>query len=565
MLRLLSTVAAAAALVSAQGSSGNAILPMVDLGYELYRASNFNDTGRFYNFSNIRFARPVVGELRFAPPSPPEENRTVIRNGDVGRICPQASPSWEARATNVLIDLALGREPNSTTPYVPPGANSSSVVPTPDPRENEDCLFLDVFVPEQIFERRTTGSNNVTNGSAVLVWIHGGGYVRGSKYNNPAGLLAASGNSSFGEVIYVSINYRLGALGWMGGPGYQAEGGVSNVALYDQRFALEWVQNYIHIFGGDKDRVTIFGESAGGGSIMHQITAYGGAKGPVPFQQAVPQSPGWQPFSSQFKQEDTYRRFLNLTNSTSLVDLRALPSEVVVRTNAQQIAYDTAWASYIYGPVVDGNFVPLQPGQLLAQGRFAKDVKVMVGHNAHEGAFFTPPYVTSNEALEAQISSSFANIPQSSLRYIADALYPPVFDGSYGYTSQFARADLITSEAVFTCNTNYLSTAFNNKTYSYLFAVPPAFHGQDIAYTYYDGGALSSTPFGVYNRTVAIALQEFITSFAMNGVPQAEGIRQFNMYGPDARVLELNVTGIEEVRDSNSGARCSWWQLGLYS
>jgi acetylcholinesterase len=57
----------------------------------------------------------------------------------------------------------------------------------------------------------------------------------------------------------------------MGGPGYQAEGGVSNLGLHDQRFALEWVQKYIHLFGGDKDRVTVFGESAGGGSIMHQM------------------------------------------------------------------------------------------------------------------------------------------------------------------------------------------------------------------------------------------------------------------------------------------------------
>jgi acetylcholinesterase len=72
-------------------------------------------------------------------------------------------------------------------------------------------------------------------------------------------------------------------------------------------------------------------------------------------------------------------------------------------------------------------------------------------------------------------------------------------------------------------------------------------------------------PGQVTNRTIAIALQDFITSFAENGVPEAEGIRQFNMYGPDAKVLELNVTSIEEVRDSNASNRCKWWQLALIS
>jgi acetylcholinesterase len=395
----------------------------------------------------------------------------------------------------------------------------------------------------------------------VLVWIYGGGYTGGNKNNNPAGLIAASGNSSNGDVIYVAMNYRLGALGFTAGPSFNAEGGTSNAGLYDQRFALEWVQKYIHLFGGDKNRVTVFGESAGGGSIMHQMTAYGGLKGKVPFQQAVPQSPGWSPVSSNLQPENVYRKFLSLTNSTSLADLRALSSEAVIRANAQQVAYDSAYGQYIYGPVVDGNFVPAQPGELLAQGRFDKDVRVMVGHNANEGQYFTPPFVASNEALQAQLKTAFPTSPQQVIDTITQTLYPPVFNGSYPYTDQYSRAKLIISEGIFTCNTNYLSTALGNQTYSYLFAVPPAYHGQDVPYTYYTGGALSQT---VRNRTVAVALQEFITSFAEEGRPAADGIRQFNMYGPDAAVLDLNVTGISQVRDSNANARCNWWQLALY-
>ncbi|KAL6709594.1 hypothetical protein ACN47E_001529 [Coniothyrium glycines] len=548
MLKGLGVVALAGA-VYAQ----NATLPTVDLGYEIYRASGFNSTGNFYNFSNIRYAAPPTGELRFAAPVAPARSRSSINNGNVSRICPQASPAWGEAATTFLGSVLLGL-PTPNITFVPSGANSSSSIPARDPRENEDCLFLDVFVPEDVFSRAGAG-----NGAPVLVWIYGGGYTNGDKNYNPAGLLAASGNSSNGDVIYVAMNYRLGALGWQSGPSFQAEGGVANVGLYDQRFALEWVQENIHLFGGDKNRVTVFGESAGGGSIMHQITAYGGLKGKAPFQQAVPQSPGWLPVQSNVQQEDTYQKFLNLTNTTSLAELRALPSAALVRANAQQVAYDAAWGTYIYGPVVDGNFAPQQPSQLLAQGRFDKDVRVMVGHNANEGAYFTPPVRTEQDVLN-QIKAAYPYAPQSTIDRIV-SLYPPVFDGSLGYTNQYTRASLIISEGVFTCNTEYLSRAYDNETYSYLFAVPPALHGLDIAYTYYDGGALSAS---VVNRTVAIALQEFITSFAAEGRPDADGIPQFNMYGEDAQVLKLNISGISEVRDSNANARCAFWQKALY-
>lgn len=517
-----------------------------------------------------------MGQLRFAPPEAPAENRSAVNTGgigrcvsaicvvndaDIGRICPQANPAWSALSTQYLLNSLLGVTSADTPIYIPPGANSTSNVTAPGPLETEDCLFLDVFVPEKILER----ANSSGYGAPVLVWIYGGGYTGGSKYTNPAGLLAESGKLGDAEVIYVAMNYRLGALGWSSGPSYNAQGGTSNLGLYDQRFALEWVQDNIHLFGGDKDKVTVFGESAGGGSIMHQITAYGGLKGPAPFQQAVPQSPGWTPQLSNANQEATFRKFLSLTDSSSLADLRNLSSEAVIRANAQQIRYDPPWGGYVYGPVVDGLFAPQLPGQLLAQGRFDKSLRVMVGHNANEGQYFTPPYANSSEGISEQLQSALG-LPSSSLDYILDDLYPPVFNGSTGYATNYTRASTIVSEAIFTCNTNYLSTAFQNKTYSYLFSIPPALHGQDVAYSFYDGGvATSANPYAVQNRTVAVALQEFITSFARTGVPEADGVRSFEMYGPDAKVLDLGAKGIEEVRDSNSGERCSWWQLGLVS
>ncbi len=234
------------------------------------------------------------------------------------------------------------------------------------------------------------------------------------------------------------------------------------------------------------------------------------------------------------------------------------------RANYQQITYETAYGAFGYGPVVDGDYVPQQPGQLLAQGKFDQSLKVMVGHNANEGAFFAPPYVQSEADLQVQLRMSYPYAAQSSIDYVTQVLYPPVFDGTYGYTNYFQRTALIIAESIFTCNTEYLDLAFKNQTYSYMFDVPPAFHGFDVAYTYYTGGDLSSSPLGVQNRTVAIALQEYIASFTENGVPYADGVPMFQMYGPNANVLDLGIKNIMEVRDSNANARCAWWQLALY-
>ena len=106
-------------------------------------------------------------------------------------------------------------------------------------------------------------------------------------------MIEASQVNSTEGIIFVSFNYRLGAFGWLSGPTLQSDG-TANAGLYDQRLALQWVQDNIHTFGGDPNRVTVIGESAGGGSILHQITAFGGFQGPVPFQQGVLQSPGFQ-------------------------------------------------------------------------------------------------------------------------------------------------------------------------------------------------------------------------------------------------------------------------------
>ena len=133
-----------------------------------------------------------------------------------------------------------------------------------DPRTSEDCLFLDVLVPKTAYDNK-----DQSKGAPVLVWVYGGGYTEGDKSQyNPPGLLYRSEQNGREPVIFVAMNYRLGAFGWLAGPTFQ-ESGDANNGLLDQRAAFEWVQQNIDKFGGDKDRVTIFGESAGGGSVMH--------------------------------------------------------------------------------------------------------------------------------------------------------------------------------------------------------------------------------------------------------------------------------------------------------
>jgi carboxylesterase type B len=154
-----------------------------------------------------------------------------------------------------------------------------------DSRASEDCLFLDVVVPHRIFETvgktKAPVSKAKPTGLPFAKLIYNSrswfGYTAGdirlgqspARTAVPLAGLFRQGEDGF---VYVTINYRLGAFGWLSGPTFLEGNGVANAGLLDQQFALEWVQQYIHLFGGDPSRVTLMGESAGGGSILHQVT-----------------------------------------------------------------------------------------------------------------------------------------------------------------------------------------------------------------------------------------------------------------------------------------------------
>ena len=300
------------------------------------------------------------------------------------------------------------------------------------------------------------------------------------------------------------------------------------------------------------------GESAGAGSIVHQITAFGGLKGPAPFARAIPQSAAFSPIVSSIQQDSSFQRFMAFVNVSTIEQLRQVPTAVLVHANAAFIANSSV--SSVFGPSVDGLFVPSMPGRLFLQGSFDKNVKVMIGYNALDGLPFTDPLINSTASFRELFASGLPDISPSALDYISNVLYPPTFDGSMGYKNDYERAAAGVMDAILSCNAYYLDQGFKNKTYFYEFAVPPALHGFDVAYTFANG---NPSP-GVASPKVAAALQEYITSFVVNGVPTGKGAPKFPMYGSDRETIVLNATSIEERMDQVTNRRCAWWQKALY-
>lgn len=305
---------------------------------------------------------------------------------------------------------------------------------------------------------------------------------------------------------------------------------------------------------------TTFIASAGGGSIIHHITSYGGDQ-PLPFQKAIPLSAGWVPVTTDKQQEDATNIFLSNLNATTVGEAQNASSSEVILANARAIGA-APWSFFGYGPVVDGSLVPSHPQVSLLKGHFNRDVSVMTGHVSHESPSFSPPFVKTNIELEEFIGGLFPTVKPGVVEYILDTLYP---EPGLNRTLKFL------AELGFTCNVNYLRQAFEGKTYNYEFKVPPSLHGSDFPYVFYGGpdskdvkGGVYHGPLGAVRVDLAVMLQRYITNFVKGGDPNGEGLPEFPSSGVGARMLALDTEGVAVERDTTDNERCSWLQSVPY-
>lgn len=268
---------------------------------------------------------------------------------------------------------------------------SGSEMWNPNTELSEDCLYLNVWVP----------SPKPKNAS-VMVWIYGGGFQTGtsSLYVYDGKFLAR-----VERVIVVSMNYRLGALGFLALPGNEEAPG--NAGLFDQRMALQWVQDNIGAFGGNPKSVTLFGESAGAGSVSYHLLS---PKSHPLFTRAIMQSgAGNAPWGALVPSE-ARRRTLALaehlhctrSNDTEIIlCLRNKDPQDILGHEVSVLRYSTLLELY-FTPVVDGDFLTDLPGSLLKNGNF-KHTQILMGVNRDEGTAFlvygAPGFSKDNNSL----------------------------------------------------------------------------------------------------------------------------------------------------------------------
>lgn len=509
----------------------------VDLGYEVHSAT-VNETGNYYLFSNVPYAQQPIGDLRFQKPVLPTGTNSTVNDGGSSDIeCMQAYPGW-------VVDLQAASYGVDATTMATILYNTGA--------QTESCLVLDIYVPETIYALGSLAS------APVLVWIHGGGFTYGSKTGSGeiAGLLARSNNTA----IIVSINYRLGMFGWLDGSDV-----TPNLGLYDQRLALEWVDKYISDFGGSPDRVTAMGESAGAASILHHITAEGGEE-EAPFDQAVIMSPAFQfNLNGSYGYDLTMEVATNYTGEDidSVSDLESLTSAQLKYIN-QAVVYEAFTGLFNYGPVVDGTYVPNHPQVLLLEGKFDDSVNLLLSHTSNESVPFTPTDIATAADLYELVAEEFPEVSNDTIDYMLTTVWPDVLDGTYPWTTEFARAVKIGTEIQFACSARFLSLAKDNATYDSIFAYPPGYHAQDVPYVFFNGDTSTLDDGLTVNPTIAHAIQDHIMTFTLTGDPNYLGEAiTWPIYGSSAQTLEYTYSGQVIVTDDLKNDRCTWIQQAM--
>lgn len=376
------------------------------------------DDGRAAVWKGVRYAAPPLGELRFRAPQPPQPWTEPVDATAYGTVCPQPPvPNFP---------MNLGAE------------------------QGEDCLTLNVWAPP---------GTQPGAGKPVMVWVHGGAYVLGSgsqPYYNGRRLAAG------GDVVVVTLNYRLGVLGFLDVPG-----GDTNVGLRDVMAALRWVRSNIAAFGGDPERVTVFGESAGAG-ILTSLLAVPQAAGL--FSAVIAQSSPVTSVYERSRAELVTDAVLNYLKISPGDEKRLGEVPVAALIAATKKVFDEVPSrnpgTLAFVPIIDGDLLTDYPVQLARQGK-THPVPLIIGTNRNEAALFRLMRSPLMPITPRAITSMFNQIAgeQPDLQLPTEEQLNSAYAGKSGS----ARGLKIASDVGFRMPSVWLAEGHNNVAPVYLY------------------------------------------------------------------------------------------------
>ncbi|MBN1654451.1 MAG: carboxylesterase family protein [Deltaproteobacteria bacterium] len=427
-------------------------------------------------------------------------------------------------------------------------------VPSPfgEPSVDEDCLYLNIY----------SSLPAVSSGKdPVMVWFHGGAFIYGQSDGYDPAKLVEQG------IVVVTVNYRIGALGFMAHPALTAESGASgNYGLMDQQAALRWVRDNIKRFKGDPDNVTIFGNSAGGHSVHAHLVSPG--SGGL-FHRAIVQSGAYlleQPAMADWE-------YLGLSIAAAAgcptqdtACMRALSVEDIL---ANQDPGPSGWL-----PVVDGQFLPMTVAAAFYSGMFNR-VPVMEGTTHDEYALFTALYfdlagnfITDLNSYIQAIVNAFG-IPVDLAVYLATVIYP-----ISAYASAAEAFVAIGTDIVFACNalgaTSMLSQfvpvytyEFNDPNAPQIFLPPvsfpyKAYHVSEVQYLFNIRN--SSQLFTPEQADLSDIMVRYWTQFATAGDPNVLGNPAWPGFNPMTfNTLSLEAPTPQIINDFALDHKCDFW------
>lgn len=507
--RWLAVVALTSACLLASGCHNELHVKVKSAGWITGKWAD-GEEGGARAFLGVPYAQPPVGELRFQPPQPAKRWHGVLEATDFGPSCMQN-----------------------------PGALSASG------ELSEDCLTLNVYSPE-----------SPDYGSLpVMVFIHGGAFVAGGSNQYDGWRLA----EEYGAVV-VTLNYRLGALGFLSHPELDQEMMVpqsGNMGLKDQQLALKWVQQNIVAFGGDPDRVTLFGESAGAMSTCVHMVAPGSQQLASQFIMESAVCIGGLPVNTKAQSDAIAEAMLQTfcaDASDRLACLRQVPAADLVAWGADAGIFGAGWSPTV---VPESDILPAQPVQLFATGQYNMG-PVIVGTNRNEWGLF--------QLIGA--ADSVADI--AGFNQVVDATYPaPLADAIKVVYAPASDAEANTklvellTDQVFRCPARgfaRLLQATGSNVWLYSFDHLPAFHAMELPYVF---GNPSATLAPVLNESVRATVQGYWSGFAFNGTPNQDGLPEWPGYDAVAD-QNMSLAAVSSVQTGLAQTTCDFWgSLGL--